>query len=92
MPKPTLVQRPDTPATTQGERGVNRLKSLLSRQAVELEMMLSQLRRAVEKNGRQAIEDALGPDADELPTLYNALKTAAETLGCEDIRDLPDVE
>lgn len=89
MPKPNLIRPPQAQAASRGVRGAARVKALLRRQADDLEQMVLQLHRIVERNGRQEIEDALGPAADELPVLYNALKTAAEALGAENLPDLP---
>jgi hypothetical protein len=89
MPKPNLILPPQAQAVDPGQRGANRVKGLLRRQAGDLEQMVRQLHTVVQRNGRSAIETALGPDAGELETLYNALKTAAETLGAEDLPDLP---
>lgn len=89
MPKPNLILPPQAQAQSAGERGAARVKGLLRRQANDLELMVRQLHKVVVRNGRSEIETALGPDAGELETLYTALKTAAETLGAENLPDLP---
>ena len=92
MPKPNLVLPPQAQAASAGERGASRVRGVLRRQADDLERAVRQLCTIVERNGRAEIEAALGPDAGELETLYAALKAAAETLGAENIPDLPVVE
>ena len=91
MPKPNLLRAPQEQVSP-GTQGANRVRNLLRRQANDLDATLHQLNRVVSRVGRQAVEDALGPDADDLPRLYEALKAAAEIMGVENIPDLPDKE
>lgn len=88
---PILTTQPSAPSDPSdlGQRGVVRLATLISRQANILDNLVWEMSRAIQANGRQAIETELGSDSAELELYYNGLKAAAELLGVTDLPDLP---
>jgi len=92
MPTPSLATHPEAPSgpvIDPGERGVLRLRTLISRHANILDQLVQQMNRIVVSNGRQAIETELGPNAAELALIYTDMKACAELLGVLDLPDLP---
>ena len=67
------------PPQPTAEQHANEVKRALARTFQQIERSLQRVRRLMDEHGAAEIKSALGPDAAEVETLYNALKEIVES-------------
>lgn len=77
LPQPTAAE------------GAVRIRHAMRQAVMQIEHSLQNVNQTVREHGRQAIAAELGPDATELQTVYNKLKTCLQDIDAS--RDVPDL-
>ncbi|MCC6681633.1 MAG: hypothetical protein IT445_12090 [Phycisphaeraceae bacterium] len=69
--------------------GAFRIRHLMRQSVMQIEHSLQNVNRIVQQHGRNAINQALGNDAQQLSTIYASLKACLEDI--DPSRQVPDL-